>query len=218
MSNNIKAVIFDLDGTLISSHKNIYIATIKTMEKLNINYDVDEKIFNTKIGLHFKDIFEQMGIIVKDIEYFIDVYKKIYFDYIKYSTPYPNLYSTLQALYDKDVSINLLTTKSQEQAELILKHFNIDKYFSIILGRSPHLKIKPEPDGIFYISEKLNINVKNILMIGDTEMDVMCGQNANARTCAVTYGYREEEYLRNLKPDFVIDNLNILPEIITQYK
>lgn len=214
MNKQIKAVIFDLDGTLLSSHQNIYIATVKTMEKLNINYKVDENIFYTKIGLHFKDIFDQMGIIVNDIEYFIDVYKKLYFDYINYSTPYPYLSETLEFLSNRGILINLLTTKSQEQAELILKHFNIDKYFSVILGRSPDLKIKPAPDGIFYISEKLNINKNNILMIGDTEMDVLCGKNAGSLTCAVTYGYRDEEYLRSLNPDFVINNLMMLEEII----
>lgn len=214
MNKQIKAVIFDLDGTLISSHQNIYIATIKTMEKLNINVKVNEDIFYTKIGLHFKDIFDQMGIIVNDVEYFIDVYKKLYFDYINYSTPYPYLYESLEFLSNKGVAINLLTTKSQEQAELILKHFNIDKYFSVILGRQPQLKIKPDPDGIIYISEKLNISKKNILMIGDTEMDVLCGKNAGSFTCAVTYGYRDEEYLRSLNPDFVINNLKMLKEII----
>lgn len=214
MNKKIRAVIFDLDGTLLSSHQNIYIATIKTMEKLNINYNVDENIFYTKIGLHFKDIFDQMGIIVNDVEYFIDVYKKLYFDYINYSSPYPYLYETLDFLSNRGIIINLLTTKSQEQAELILKHFNIDKYFSVILGRNSDLKIKPAPDGIIYISEKLNININNILMIGDTEMDVLCGKNAGSLTCAVTYGYRDEEYLRSLNPDFVIHNLKMLKEII----
>ncbi len=213
MKNKIEAVVFDLDGTLISSHKNIYMATIKTLELLNINAVINEDIFNTKIGLHFKDIFEQMGIVVDNIEYFIDVYKKLYFDYISYSFPYPNLSETLETLRQRGILINLLTTKSQEQAELILRHFNIDKYFSEILGRKPGMEIKPNPDGIFYITDKLNIDPKYLLMVGDTEMDVLCGKNAGAQTCAVTYGYRDEDYLRSLNPDYVIDNLLMLKEI-----
>jgi len=52
------------------------------------------------------------------------------------------------------------------------------------------------------------------LIVGDSEMDVQCGKNAIAKTCAVTYGYRTEEELKQQKPDFIIDNLAGLKEII----
>lgn len=214
MNNKIKAVVFDLDGTLISSHQNIYLATIKTLQKLNINFSFNENIFYSKIGLHFKDIFDDMGIIVNDIEHFINEYKKVYFDYINYSTPYPNVYHTLNNLFNLGIKINLLTTKSQEQAELILNHFNISKFFSFVLGRRPEYKIKPEPDGLFIISKELDINVNNILMVGDTHLDLLCGKNAGSLTCGVTYGYGNADYLKSFNPDYLIDELSLLNDIV----
>lgn len=214
MNNTINAVVFDLDGTLLSSHQNIFMATLKTLEKLNINVSLDAEVFYTKIGLHFKDIFEQMGVVVTDIEHFINEYKKIYFDFINYSIPYPGLIETLDYLYNKNIKINLLTTKAQEQADLILTHFNINKYFSVILGRKPNLDIKPSPDGIIYISKTLGIPTKNILMVGDAETDILCGKNAGSRTCAVTYGYRSKDFLLSLNPNFIINSLTELKNLV----
>ncbi len=214
MYNTINAVVFDLDGTLLSSHQNIYMATLKTLEKLKINVSLNEDLFYTKIGLHFKDIFEQMGIVINDTENFINEYKKVYFDFIDYSTPYPGLLDTLEYLYNKNIKINLLTTKAQDQAELILSHFNINKYFSVILGRKPDLKIKPDPDGIIYISKTLSIPPKNILMVGDAETDILCGKNAGSKTCAVTYGYRSKDFLLSLNPNFIINNLTELKNLV----
>lgn len=214
MTSNIKCVVFDLDGTLFSSHKNIYYATVKTFKDLKQNVEVDEEIFYTKIGLHFKDIFDQMGIIVDDVEHFINVYKTNYFKFIDQSEPYPNLLDTLKYLFYNNYKICLLTTKSQEQAELILKYFEIDKYFSLILGRNPQIEIKPSPQPLFYIADKLKLAITEIMMVGDSEMDVLCGKNAGAVSCAVTYGYRTVEDLKLHNPDYMIDDLSELKGLL----
>ncbi len=214
MVNNIKCVVFDLDGTLFSSHKNIYYATVKTFEDLNQPVEIDEQVFYTKIGLHFQDIFDQMNIKVKDVEHFIKVYKTNYFKFIDYSEPYPNLLDTLKYLYYNNYKISLLTTKSQEQAELISNHFEIEKYFSVILGRKPEIEIKPSPQPLFYIADKLQLKIDEIIMVGDSEMDVLCGKNAGAATCAVTYGYRTVEELKLHNPDYMIDDLSELKAIL----
>jgi len=51
-------------------------------------------------------------------------------------------------------------------------------------------------------------------MVGDTELDINCGRNAGAKTCAVTYGYREKEILQNENPDFIIDELKELMKLV----
>ena len=51
-------------------------------------------------------------------------------------------------------------------------------------------------------------------MVGDTEMDILCGKNANSKTCGVSYGYRTKEVIQNLNPDFVIDEFKQILEIV----
>ncbi|MFH0734796.1 MAG: HAD-IA family hydrolase [bacterium] len=214
MKSDIKCVVFDLDGTLFSSHKNIYFATLKTFKDLNINAVINETEFYKKIGLHFKDIFDEMNIEVEDVEHFIDVYKTNYFKFINESEPYPNLFEILEYLFENNIKIGLLTTKSQEQAELILDHFKIIKYFDMIIGRRFGMEIKPSPQPLLHIADFLNLANNQMLMVGDSEMDIMCGKNAGIKSCAVTYGYRTCEELKEHNPDFIIDNLEELKNII----
>lgn len=207
MTNNITTVIFDLDGTLVQSHTNIYKATIHSFDQLKIRYNLPEEEFYTKIGHHFEDIFDDFGIVVEDFEEFIGIYKKVYFDYIDSSILYPGVEQVIDELKAREYKIALLTTKGQEQADKIIDHFNLGHNFDYIMGRRPNIPHKPAPDMLLKICEELHSDPMSTLMVGDTELDIECGKNAGSKTCGVTYGYRTKEEVYNLNPDFVIDEL-----------
>lgn len=110
MNSQITTIVFDLDGTLVQSHKNIYLATIRSFNELNIKYNLPEEEFYTKIGHHFEDIFKDFGIVVNDFEGFIKVYKEIYFDYIDSSVLYNGVEEVLDELKAREFKVALLTT------------------------------------------------------------------------------------------------------------
>ena len=92
----------------------------------------------------------------------------------------------------------------------------LDSYFDMVQGAdTTKYKTKPSPEGIHYILKKLNVKPENIIMVGDSTHDILAGKRAGVRTCAVTYGYREEKVLTNESPDYLIHELpellNILP-------
>jgi phosphoglycolate phosphatase-like HAD superfamily hydrolase len=209
----IKHICFDLDGTLIDSFQTIYKATLKAMKHLDISADLPEKGLYNRIGHHFIDIFNELKIPVPDVEHFISVYKNFYFDFIDESEVYPGIEDVLKQMQNNKILISLLTTKIQEQAEAILNHFNLSKYFDVIMGRRNHIPVKPSPIPLLKICSELNVEPGESLMTGDTELDINCGKNAGTMTCAVLYGYREKELLIKEKPDYVIENaaeLNLL--------
>ncbi len=212
----IDAVIFDLDGTLISSHANIYYAVIKTFKKLGRNVVIPEQKFYALLGHHFKDMFESLNIEVNDIEEFIYIFKNLYFDFINYSKPYEGVEEVLNFLKSSGIKTALLTTKGQDQAEKILEHFRYTDYFDMILGRRPGIAIKPSPEPYNFICNELSVNPENTLMVGDSELDIQCGKNAGALTCGVTFGYRTPEQIKAEEPDFIIDKLPELKEILQQ--
>lgn len=203
----INSVVFDLDGTLMQSNSTIYKCTLRTLDEFNIKCSFAEEEFNRRIGHHFRDIFADLNIEVSDLEAFIDRYKLFYFDYISDSLIYPNTLEALEYLKDKGISISLLTTKAQDQAEKILQHFDLTKYFSVIVGRRKEMKIKPAPDALWHICEMTGISPKQTLMVGDSELDIRCGKNAGARTCGVTFGYRTRELLAVEEPDHLISDM-----------
>jgi len=214
MNNYINSVVFDLDGTLMQSHGSIYKATVKTLEEFNIDVNFTEQEFNGKIGAHFKDIFAEFQVAVDDLEYFIERYKSYYFDFIDDSKFYPNVFEVLKKLNENKISVSILTTKAQDQVDKIVEHFNIRHYFKITMGRRPGMKIKPAPDMLQKICTDLNILPGNTLMVGDSELDVLCGKSAGAKTCAVTYGYRNADALKKENPDYLIQDIEDLIKIL----
>ena len=199
---------FDLDGTLVDSNKTIYEATAYALDQLGIDFNVDEDLFALKIGQHFNDIFSAFNINVPDFDEFITIYKENYFKQMEYSSLYDGVDETLFKLKKQEAKISLLTTKVQDQAEKIIDHFNLRKYFDLIMGRRDGIAHKPSAEPLLAICTELNIDVSNTLMIGDTELDIQCGKNAGTFTCGVLYGYRTKELLEIEKPDFMVKSIN----------
>ncbi len=210
----IKCIVFDLDGTLVKSHETIYKATIKALKKLGLESNIEHKMFYNLLGHHFADIFDECNIHVPDVDYFINVYKGMYFDFIDDSKMYDNAFLLFDELKRKGIKIGLLTTKGQDQAEKISNYFEFDKYLDAIEGRKNGFAIKPAPDQLLKICNELNIDPINTLMVGDTELDIQCGKSAGARTCAVSFGYRNIEDIKKLNPDYLVDDLGEIINLI----
>lgn len=205
---------FDLDGTLVKSHVTIYKSTLKALEELNISAaNLDEGKFYERIGHHFEDIFTEFNIPVDDFDAFITIYKNHYFDFIDESSLYDGTEETLEYLKSNSIATSLLTTKGQEQADKIIDHFNLRKYFSLVTGRRNGIAHKPSAEPLLFICNELKIKPEESVMVGDTELDIGCGKNAGAGTCAVSYGYRTEKALAEQEPDLIIDSLLRLKEL-----
>jgi len=218
MNNNlaIKHVCFDLDGTIIDSYSTIYKTTLKTLQILNISQSLSEDEFYKRIGHHFIDIFREMNIPMKDFDEFIGIYKEHYFDFIDESKIFPGVVDTLEFLNKKNIYVSLLTTKSQSQADNIIDHFNLRKYFTFVMGRRDGIANKPSGEPLQFICSEINTKPNNTLMVGDTELDVQCGKNAGSGTCAALYGYRTREYMELESPNYLITKISELQNIIDQ--
>lgn len=203
----IESVIFDLDGTLVKSHKTIYMATVSTLEKMNLSTQFDKNMFYSLLGHHFNDIFRGCGINVPNMSEFISIYKKYYKDFLDLSVIYPNTFETLEILKEMKIKLALLTTKSHEQAKSLSEYFELDRYLDIVVGRKKDIPHKPAPDQYLSICNNLNVLPENSMMVGDTELDVLCAKNAGASSCAVEYGYRTIDELNQYSPDYIIKNL-----------
>jgi len=211
----INHVCFDLDGTLVKSDRTILNALLETLSILKIEGNISPHEFNDVIGLHFFDIFKRFKIVVPDFDKFIRTYKSVYFDFINESVLYPNVAETLISLNrNDDIRLSLLTTKAQDQAEKIIKHFRLGNHFDYMMGRRTGIEYKPSAEPLNFICKKINVPASETLMVGDTELDINCGRNAGAFSCAVTYGYRSKDKLLVEKPDFIIHEINEIREIL----
>jgi len=210
----IKHICFDLDGTLVDSRDTILKSTKAALDKLAINYKIDEVVFTNMIGKHFVDIFDEMKIEKVDFEKFISIYKSFYFDFIDLSILYPGVKDILIFLNEKPVKVSLLTTKVQEQADKIIDYFSLRSSFDYVMGRRNELAHKPSPESLFYICKELGVYPSETLIVGDTELDIQCGKNAGSKTCATLFGYRTKEQLEKENPDYLISELEELKQFL----
>lgn len=210
----IKHICFDLDGTLVDSKNTILESTKAALDKLNISYDIPIDAFTNMIGMHFVDIFEELKINVPDFEKFISIYKALYFDFMDSSYLYPGVQQTLHYLNENNIKVSLLTTKAQDQADKIIDHFELRSMFQYVMGRRDGIGYKPSPEPLLHICKELKVEPNETLVVGDTELDIMCGKNTGAKTCGVLYGYRTKEQIEKERPDFIISGLNDLKNIL----
>ena len=213
--SEIKAIVFDLDGTLTDSKKNIYESITAAFRDLNISETIKEEEFGKYIGWHFQEIFDDLGIKNLDLNEFIETYKIYYYKLLHLTKFYPGVQETIKTLSEKGIKVCLLTTKAQDQADYIIDHFDMRKYFTYVMGRRPGVENKPSAEPLQMLLKDISVKPENAVMVGDTEMDINCGKNAGVKTVACGYGYRTVEHLKNLEPDFMISGLN---EIINKLK
>lgn len=214
MNNKFSLIVFDLDGTLVDSSNNIHTAATKTFEKLGMKVDFPKAELDKRIGAHFQDIFNDLNIIVDDIESYIEIYKEFYFQFIGLSVLYPGVVQFLSLLKRNGVATAILTTKAQGQVKKIVKHFNLDPYFDIVSGRKPGVELKPHPQPLQIIMNEAGLSPSQTLMVGDSEFDIGCGKNAGVKTVAATYGYRNIDDLKKLNPDYLISDIGELKSIV----
>ena len=213
----IKAIIFDLDGTLIDSSKGILDSLFKAMEIYGIKPAI------TKLDSHFfmgKSLGETLDILIPGAEQDIlkkvgDYYVSHYYDnYIDKAETFEGVPETIKALKKKGFKMAVATAKHTYCAQAELASSGIIDFFQEVRGRDEGVPSKPDPKLLFEICNKLDVNPSQTLMVGDTDRDVLFGKNAGSFTCAVTYGnWSKQKFIKeNIIPDFFVDKF---PEIIS---
>ncbi|HHY43061.1 MAG TPA: HAD family hydrolase [Thermoanaerobacterales bacterium] len=214
-----ETVVFDLDGVIIDSSWDIADAVNGILEI----YDCKTRDYNfikKSIGGGAKNILLQC--LEEDKKPLIDEilvrYKELYFDNCtKKTTLYPGVMEVLQSLAGK-VNIALATFKVRGATEKILEELGVKEYFDVIVTSDDVTHPKPNPECILKILEESQSRKETTILVGDTPIDVFTGKNAGVTTCAVLYGFGNPEEIRKAKPDYIIEDIRSLLEIILDTK
>jgi len=213
------AIVFDLDGTLIDSSKGILDSLFKAMDVHGIKPAI------TKLDSHFfmgKSLPETLDVLMPGatkemIKKVGDYYVSHYYDnYMDKAETFEGVKETVRSLYERGYKMAVATAKHSFCAEAELKSSGIRRYFLEVRGRDEGVPAKPDPKLLFEICEKLNVDPKKILMVGDTDRDVLFGKNAGTSTCAVTYGnWSKEKFIKeNIIPDVFVDRFNGILDLL----
>ena len=181
----INSVLFDFDGVLIDSKPAMRIAWESVQKKFHITNSFEQ--FEENIGLPFQEILMNLSIKNKLI---CDI-TKYYFsttsqnkDLIKLN-PYTKY--ILKWLHKKNILTGIVTSKDQLRTSELVEKFNIK--VDIIVTPELTKRGKPYSDPIIYATEKLNIEKKNSLFIGDMKSDMQCAKNSRCKYLHYMNGY-----------------------------
>ena len=211
---NVDTLFFDVDGTLVNSGADIANAINYTLRSIKLSERPKSEIISY-IGTGVKDLIrkslgdENAGLADKAIDIFSEYYTAHSTDE---SVLYPHVRETLE--YFKDKKKYIITNRYTKFAEMTLKGLGIIDYFEEIFGGDDEKCLKPSACFLDPVISKLNIDRSRSLIIGDMAMDIETGKNAGIRTCWVTYGLGALEDVKPLKPDFTIDDMTELKDII----
>ncbi len=148
-------------------------------------------------------------------EKFMELYEK---NPVMTTKLYPNVKQVLSELKNRNYELAILTNKPEKLAKKILNYFGLAHMFTVIVGEDTLPVRKPDPAVVEFILSATGMSKENAWMVGDGLNDILVAKNSGIHSVLVTYGYGETEKLRELKPDYVINDfielLNIFPAIV----
>jgi len=213
--DNKEAILFDLDGTLIDSVPDLATAVNQMLQKLDretfsedtIRYWVGNgaQVLVKRALSGQTQIDEALDITLfeKALEIFLMFYSK---NLCKETMTYPNVSNTLKTLNASGYRLVIVTNKPFDFVAPILKGLEIDSLFEFWLGGDSLDKKKPDPLPLLHACEKLNLNVEQCVMVGDSRNDLLAAKAAGMQCIGVTYGYNYGEDIHIYEPDLIVDD------------
>ncbi|RJS84845.1 HAD family hydrolase [Candidatus Bathyarchaeota archaeon] len=185
----IKAVIFDLDGTLIKSKipfRKMKTRIIKYLREAGVTPSViSENMMNFEImrraveDLKSKDFPEEY--IREVIDEVTRLMNEVELESADDAELIPSVPETVKALKSNGLRIGLMTRSCRKYVEKILKKFGLLKYFDAILARDDVVYPKPDPSHAIELLKILNASVKEAIFVGDHWSDAECARRAGLR-------------------------------------
>lgn len=201
-----RAVLFDVDGTLVDSTETIIRGLGDSFEKF-AGYRPDSETIKSTIGMPLRDQMRMYQLheptldqLNEMIDYTIDRYRA----HGGFSTPFE---ATVEAmLLFKQIGLKVAAVTSRNATELadLYADFPFAEHFDFAVCASDVLMPKPNPECAFLACEKLGVAPSECLYVGDSVFDMQCARQAEIDTIAVTYGAAKESALAAESPDMIV--------------
>lgn len=212
----IDLFLFDLDGTLIDSKKDIAQSVNFTMAKLGLAPLAEDLIYSF-VGNGVTPLIQQTVEAASasgGFDQALEIFRKHYDDHLLDATEtFPGVRETLKRFEAKTKVV--VTNKSQAFSEKILRGLDLGRTFVGVFGGDTSFPKKPSPDVVRHLLETYEVSPRQAVIVGDSRVDMETGKNAGILTCGVTYGFRPRSELEDAKPDFLIDRFSELADLFS---
>jgi phosphoglycolate phosphatase len=211
---NIKAVVIDLDGTLLHTAPDLAAAAQRMAAELKLP-SIDEATVKTYIGNGVSRLVKR--VLTRDMqaepeaalfEQALPVYEKHYLEGVSHqSHPFHGVPEGLVALRAAGYRLGCITNKAEKFTLPLLKDTGLAGFFELILSGDLLPKKKPDPMPLLHACEKFGIQPSEMLLIGDSLNDVQAARAAGCHVFVVPYGYNRGRPVEELDVDAVVPTL-----------
>ena len=206
--------LFDLDGTLIDSSKDIAVSANYALKTLGFD-ELEESHIIKHVGYGGENLIRNI-LPVKDEELVkkaVEIFREYYFSNpAVYTKPFENIPQILETLKKQNKKLAVITNKYKDISVEILKKLNLFELFDEVIGGDTFENKKPHPQPIIETLKLLKS--KKAIIIGDSEADINAGKSAGINTALVLYGFGSPEKIKSLNPDFTFKTPNHLLEVL----
>jgi phosphoglycolate phosphatase len=200
-------LIFDLDGTLIDSKRDLALSVNATRAHLGMG-PLDIGKISSYVGngapvLIRRALGEQAtdALVEEALEFFLEYYREHKLDSTRL---YPGVKESLDRLRAAGKRLAVLTNKPVAPSRGIVEGLGVSGHFFQVYGGNSFVFKKPNPIGVERLMAEAGVDRGRTLMVGDSGVDVETARNAGVHACGVTYGFAPET-LSNPAPDLLVD-------------
>jgi HAD superfamily hydrolase (TIGR01662 family) len=205
----IKGVIFDLDGTLIDSYQAIYLSFQYAYEQMGlppIAYEETQRVVGLGLTITFNELIGPERT-PEALRLFRKRYDEVFADHTRFL---PDARELTSELHRRGIRQAIATNKLGRFSRTIIKHFGMENLFVAILGDEDVSLNKPDPEMLLAAMGKMALAREEVVMVGDSLVDIQSAKNTGIRIFAVPSGVTKREVLEQARPTAVLDRLGDL--------
>ncbi len=217
----IKAVIFDLDGTLVDSLGDLCDSTNFALQKYGFPTHEKEK-FNYFVGDGMLKLIERA---IPKERFNTEVQQKVYLEFLAHyrehfldkTSPYDYIPQTISELKEKGIKLAVVSNKNDEMVRKIADKF-FKGSFQLAFGKREGYPLKPDPTSTLAIIKELGVSPKECAFVGDSGMDMLTAKNTGCVAVGALWGFRTREELVENGSDYLLENPSEISPLILGLK
>lgn len=208
----VKAVLFDVDGTIIDSWDFVFGAVKHALNKHG--HSISEEVIVSAMGGRALLDFYKFLLPKEDYKLIAKSHRDFQQDKFDLGKPFPGAKKILKKLKSEGFLMGAISNRTKLSLKTTLDRAEFSSFFDIVISAEDVKNPKPHPQHVQTALTYLKVEPINSFMIGDTKDDILAGKLAGVKTIGVTYGFAGKK-IADHNPDFVIDKLE---EILTLIK
>jgi phosphoglycolate phosphatase len=217
----IRAIAFDLDGTLIDTAPDLGASANLMLARLGrapLPQSSISRLIGAGISAFVERVLEETAedhssspIMRAGAE---ALFRRLYRDHLfERGRIYPEVRATLKSLADGGTALCCVTNKESAFTPHLLTAAHLDSYFQHVLCADYIEDRKPSPNLLLQACKRVGVKASELLYVGDSRADIIAARAAGCRIAAVSYGYEDAQTLLQMHPDEMIESLREVTQL-----